>query len=151
MKISKLSFVGIVLLLTLASFGVVSACSCTPGFWKAPQHWDYWGVGFEPTDDLQINGQTVDLNGDNIDDTYLEALSYPGGRGIDGAQRIFLRAFVANQLNVQANDPNEFHDCATDPACWGAFSGTRGDIIQKAETLDIWNNDGICDVIEKST
>jgi len=117
MKISKLSFVGIVLLLTLASFGVVSACSCTPGFWKAPQHWGYWRTSFEPTEILIINDDPVDLNGDRISDTFLQALSYPGGRGIDGAQRIFLRAWVANQLNVQANDPDEFHNCAKDATC----------------------------------
>jgi hypothetical protein len=148
MKISKLSFVGIVLMLTLASFGVVSACSCTPGFWKAPQHLYAW-KGIQPGDLSWVGGQhPSDLNGDGMADTYLDALSYKGGPGIQGAQRIFIRAWVANQLNVQYNDPGEFHDC--DLVCQSTLGGTRAEIIEKAEALDIWNNFGICDVLEQN-
>ena len=151
MKISKLSFVGIVLLLTLASFGVVSACSCTPGFWKAPQHWYTW-KDISPNDPVTVGGQNFDLDGVKGHDTYLQALRYKGGPGIPGAQRIFLRAWVANQLNVPYNAPGEFHNC--DNECQAILTdpdSTRAEIIEKAEALDIWNNNGgICDVLEQN-
>jgi hypothetical protein len=150
MKISKLSFVGIVLLLTLASFGVVSACSCTPGFWKAPQHRYTW-EGLIPTDNVAVDSGSCmprffDLDGVPGYDSNLQALSYKGGPGIQGAQRIFLRAWVANQLNVPYGGYELF---TSEEAFTILTTYDRAGIIHDAEALDYENNFGICDVLEQ--
>jgi hypothetical protein len=145
MKISKLSFAGIVLLLILASIGVVSACSCTPGFWKAPKHWYAWPEDMQPDDLLTVGTMSnFDLNGDGVDDKYLDALKYKGGNDIQGAQRIFLRAWVAGKLN-QAYEGWAF----SDNSAMNILSDDRDSIIFSAGEQDWENNLGPCDVLEQ--
>jgi hypothetical protein len=45
------------------------------------------------------NGK-LDLNGDNLDDTLLDALNYTDGTGTRGAARTLLRAAIAGLLNA---------------------------------------------------
>jgi hypothetical protein len=75
------------------------ADACTPGYWKNhPESWEE----FSP-------GQTVGsaFPGVTSDVTLLQALQGGGGPGIEGAQRILLRAAVASLLNA-ANDDLEY-------------------------------------------
>jgi len=146
MKISKLSFAGIVLLLILASIGVVSACSCTPGFWKAPKHWYAWPGNIQPGGLVTVDGMHFDLDGVPGPDTNLVALSYKGGPGIPGAQRIFLRAWVAGQLN------DAYGGWSFSQASAGNILTLydRAGILSEADIQD-WDNNfaGPCDVLEQ--
>lgn len=49
----------------------------------------------------------LDLNGDGVDDTLLDALNYQGGEGLNGKAQILLRIAVADVLNgmTQDHDP----------------------------------------------
>jgi hypothetical protein len=73
--------------------------ACTPGYWKQPQHFDSW-VGYTQTDTLSGVGFTNTSPYQNT--TLLEALSFQGGSGLDGAKRILLRTAVAALLNSTA-------------------------------------------------
>ena len=134
MKTSRIPLlVGIVLLAALAFIGVASACEygCTPGYWK--NHPKAWPVEFVPA-------HPVDLNNDGLDDTAMDMLRYKGGSGIEGAQRILLRAYVASYLNrgVWSDFPNE--DAVVIEAI---HSGDRAFMLNVASDLDGFNN-GVC-------
>jgi hypothetical protein len=47
-----------------------------------------------------LNTGRLDLNGDNLDDTLLDALNYTDGTGTPGAARVLLRAAVGGLLNA---------------------------------------------------
>ena len=95
LKISKLSLVGIILLIALASVGVAGPCEygCTPGYWK--NHYPWVGVTMVPG----VDYPNVNLNAIPGYDTPFEMLQYQGGLGISGAERILLRAYIAAFLN----------------------------------------------------
>lgn len=104
---------------------------CTPGFWKQEQHFQYWPVPQDTlvTDIFDVvcleDDGFLDLDGDGSNDTLLDALNYPGGRGLVGKARNFLRAAVAAYLNTLTMDYGPTwvvvdkvlnaltHDCAT--------------------------------------
>lgn len=134
---------GIVLICTLA-IGTAAAstppccdCGCASGFWK--NHLDEWTMG---APDIPIGS---DLNGDGEADTWLDALNYKGGSGIECAQRILYRAYVAAFLNTWAfkenypgSDQNVYEQMIATYS-----SGDREAMIALAEQLDAWNN-GVC-------
>ena len=130
MRISKLTLMGIVLLVSLTCAGVVSACEygCSPGYWKNHD----WPAGTIP---FPAN---IDLNNDGAWDTPIDALNYQGGPGVEGAQRIFLKAYVAGYLNYLSG---------FGVSSVALFDGTynsqnRQVLITKAGILDHWNNIG---------
>jgi hypothetical protein len=134
---------------------------CTPGYWK--NHTDMWvlavpGLSGPPTEFLLYEvfidfgptfpGWAGDLNGDGIPDTLLDALRYHGGRGVEGAARILLRAGVAALLNVS-------HSGVLYRGCWWGLwyvgdvinkvllaldTGDRGNMLYLARRLDDFNN-----------
>jgi hypothetical protein len=129
--------VGIVLLLSLAFVGVASACEfgCTPGFWK--NHPDAW-----PEPELQLPCHDFDLNGDDVIDTPMDMLNYKGGSGIEGAQRIVLRAYVASKLNKAT-----WSDFPIDEVTFinAIHSGDREWILHVAGEMDGFNN-ALCEL-----
>jgi hypothetical protein len=76
---------------------------CTPGYWKQEQHFDSWPAPYTPDSNLRDIFVTspVELI---PDDTFLEALNYGGGPGVDGATQILLRQAVAALLNASSPD-----------------------------------------------
>lgn len=76
---------------------------CTPGYWKQEQHFDSWPFPYEPNTLLRDVFMTTPAEY-VPDDTFLEALNYGGGPGVEGATRILLRAAVAALLNAEALD-----------------------------------------------
>lgn len=76
---------------------------CTPGYWKQSQHFDSWPAPYAP--DTRLRDVFVTDPVTLVpDDTFLDALNYGGGPGVDGAIRILLRAAVAALLNSTAPD-----------------------------------------------
>lgn len=68
---------------------------CTPGYWK--NHVGSWaGTGYAPN--MLVTAVFSNAGTGNM--TLLEALSLPGGPGVEGARNILLRAAVASLLNA---------------------------------------------------
>lgn len=121
---------------------------CTPGYWK--NHTSNWfeepGVAIPVGKTLRGAGYvTTDaLRGD----TLLEALSYKGGSGAAGAERILLRAAAAAYLNAAHEglgyplrrnaDPGNFVAVVNDAIA----SGDRATMLEVAAWLDEANNLG---------
>ena len=98
--------VGIALALSLAAGNALAVGThegCTPGYWKQDQHFDSWPAPYTPDSNLRDVFVTspVELV---PDDTFLEALNYGGGPGLEGGTRILLRAAVAALLNASSPD-----------------------------------------------
>lgn len=121
---------------------------CTPGYWK--NHTSNWfetdtkaipvtktlrGAGYVTTDALK-------------GDTLLEALSYKGGKGAEGAERILLRAAAAAYLNAAHEglgyplrrnaEPGDFVAVVNEAIA----SGDRAAMLEVADWLDRMNNLG---------
>ena len=151
-RATVLALLGVLVLILIVAVQPVLACryGCTPGFWKQPHHFGYW-TGYSP-------GQTVGsvfVNAwtyfpDLADDTLLQALDYGGGRGLEGAARIYLRAAVATLLNSAYNSahggswwygdvtPAQVVDWVNEVLSWD----NRVDVLSDAEWFDGINNAG---------
>jgi hypothetical protein len=73
---------------------------CTPGYWK--NHTDSWEE-FTPGTPLNVyasNFTFPDELAQYRTATFLEALSFKGGRGVEGATQILMRAATAAYLNA---------------------------------------------------
>ncbi len=131
----------LILLVLVPFIGVkpVVACEegCTPGYWK--NHTDAW-VGHHP-DDLVDSVFVVPYTA-LADDTLLEALSYKGGPGEDGAARILLRAAVASLLNASHTGIDGPGTVWLVGAVNDALAEDRGSMLSRASLLDRWNNLG---------
>jgi hypothetical protein len=82
----------------------VEVRGCTPGYWKANADKRDASEWSEPTNTLVsviFATTSTDLNGKGGDDTLRDALSYHGGKGLEGAERILLRSSVAAKLNIE--------------------------------------------------
>jgi hypothetical protein len=130
---------------------------CTPGYWKA--NYDKldasnWWTS-DPTPDTLVQDvfmeATLDLNGKGGADNLRDALSYKGGGGLEGAERILLRAAAAAYLNTGLPFHNYgYGDTAkvvadVDQAIVDAYANPdekvgRQILINLAGTLDTWNN-----------
>jgi hypothetical protein len=122
---------------------------CTPGYWKQDQHFDSWvPTGLKTTDlvgKLFSNAYLYTLDGKQMSKyTLVEALSFKGGSGTDGAAQILLRAAVAAELNAKYQGMGY-------PVTAGAIitavqnalaSNNRGTMILLAARLDEMNNLG---------
>ncbi|MFV0457761.1 MAG: hypothetical protein ACK5MT_03180 [Actinomycetales bacterium] len=136
-----------------ASATLVGEQGCTPGYWKQSQHFDTWEEAHPDTlltfDHNSPNigpfvNTTNDLNGDGAPDTFLDALNFKGGPGLEGAERNLMRAAVAAWLNA-ANEGLGYPDRRKDmvPAINAAIaSGDRATMLALAEELDAMNNLG---------
>jgi hypothetical protein len=113
---------------------------CTPGFWKQPQHFDSWPSGVTP--DMLVGDVFSAATGDFADATLLEALSFQGGPGVDGATEILLRAAVAAYLNSFAVDYPLTTAEVVSQVNAALASGSRSTMLTLASTLDA-NNNGI--------
>ncbi len=116
---------------------------CTPGYWK--NHEDSWAAtGYAPGD---LVGGTFTGAGafpDLADDTLMEALNYPGGKGLEGGARILLRAAVAALLNASSPDvdyPLTAGEVIADVNA-ALASSDRETMLTLAESLDSDNNLG---------
>ena len=91
-----------VILMTVVGVAPTAACDqgCTPGYWK--NHTDAW-VTYTPNQTLLSAGFVVpDELSAFGNEKLIDALQGGGGRGLDGAARILLRAGVAALLNSVA-------------------------------------------------
>jgi hypothetical protein len=142
-----IAFAVLVALTVMTSIPVVAACrpaeGLTPGFWKNRGVRTGAWVGYSPTDTvLSVFGSDVLSPLDSA--TLLEALSFGGGPGVLGAQKILLRAAVAGLLNAAHPDinfdmtPTTFLNQYVLPF----LSGNRAAILDQAEIIDGWNNLG---------
>ena len=115
---------------------------CTPGYWKAIQHWDSW-VGYTPNQTLEsVFDVPNSLGYDNT--TLVQALEFGGGSGISGGARILLRAAVAALLNSSSPDVDYTLTTAQVIAAVNAAlaSGDRDIMLDLAGDLDADNNLG---------
>ena len=143
---TRSAILGVVATLAL-SFASSSAMAwdgdngCTPGYWKQDQHFDSWPFPYVPTTllrDVFVTNPVTYVP----DDTFLEALNYGGGPGVEGATEILLRAAVAALLNAEAlgtafeDEPAEIIDTTVDRL----ESQWRPTILTRAEFFDSINN-----------
>ena len=113
---------------------------CTPGFWKNhPEAWEGYSTGqtleavFNVPDSFGLDSTTL-----------LEALSFGGGNGSEGAARILLRASVAALLNASHSDVSFPRSPADVIAAVNTAlaSGDRATMLALAGQLDADNNLG---------
>ncbi|MEM3055225.1 MAG: hypothetical protein QXM52_05930, partial [Candidatus Bathyarchaeia archaeon] len=114
----------------------------TPGFWK--NHIDAW-VDYSPDDNLDDVFDNDDTGVPLDQYTLLEALRFKGGRGVNGAERILLRAAVAAILNAAHPDINYplTESDIVDAVNEALQSNDRAEILELAERLDNYNNLGL--------
>ena len=118
---------------------------CTPGYWK--NHTSNWQ---EYTTSSKL-GNNFDLGAFEAkygDTTFLEALSFKGGTGAEGAFRNLMRATVAAFLNAaheglgyplrRFNDPGNMQDTVNAAIA----TGKRGAMLDLAAEYDGYNNLG---------
>ncbi len=109
----------------------------TPGYWK--HHLSAW-TGYSP--DMTISDVFVEASELLGEQTLLEALSFNGGTGSQGANRILMRAAVAALLN--AGHPGIDYPLATSEIIQGVNGvinpGDRDEVIDLADELDAHNN-----------
>lgn len=118
---------------------------CTPGYWKVEQHWDSWGPTGYTTDQL-VTSVFSGVNANQAGATLLEALDFVGGPGVDGAERILLRAAVAGLLNAAhpdvdyagGNDVTAFIDAVNAALA----TDDRDVMLALAASIDADNNAG---------
>lgn len=73
--------------------------ACTPGYWK--NHTDNWK---RATTDTVVGSIFAGATTATSGASFLEALSFKGGKGLEGAERILMRAAVAGYLNEVHTD-----------------------------------------------
>lgn len=114
---------------------------CTPGYWKnrGRRIGSWAATGYTP-------GQSVDsvFSSASLSMTLLEALNGGGGRGLEGAEKILLRAAVAALLNASHPDVDYSMSAASiiSEVNDALDSANRGTILSLATRLDDYNNLG---------
>jgi hypothetical protein len=115
---------------------------CTPGYWK--NHTESWLENSNPASlyPTTTTMASVGFMNPRSGETFLMALNYKGGSGLDGAEQILLRAAVSAWLNA-VNDGvgyplmrGEIVDMVN------ASLGDRADMLAVATDLDTMNNLG---------
>lgn len=112
---------------------------CTLGYWKADQHHDSWPAPYFPGSLLQLAFGPHAFN-----DTFLAALGYKGGPGVDGGKRLLLKQAVAALLGAtspQVDYPIAAADIVGQVSA-ALESGDREVMLSLAATLDAYNNLG---------
>ena len=112
---------------------------CTPGYWK--NHKSAWD-GLRPTQKVStvFSGATASLANASL----MQALSFTGGSGVIGAERILLRAAVAALLNARDADVDYAMTARQIRAQVSAALATddRQTMLDLAASLDRLNNAG---------
>jgi hypothetical protein len=114
---------------------------CTPGYWK--NHTSSWAPSGYTTSQL-VSSVFSGANAGQASATLLQALGFSGGSGVDGAERVLLRAAVAALLNA-AHPGVDYDWAAADiiSQVSAALAGNDRDaILALATTLDNENNSG---------
>ena len=113
---------------------------CTPGYWKQTQHFDSWKV-YSPSQ-LVSSVFTVPAQLSGLGSvTLLQALSFQGGPGVNGAAQILLRAAVSALLNSTANIGYPLTTAQVINQVNAALATLdRATILALATTLDTDNN-----------
>jgi hypothetical protein len=76
---------------------------CTPGYWK--NHTDSWPpTGYSPSQKVKTVFASATAYAPLGNSTLLQALSFDGGSGVEGAAEILLRAAVAALMNASHPD-----------------------------------------------
>jgi hypothetical protein len=116
---------------------------CTPGYWKQSQHFGSWNATglspIDPSDTLEDAG-FMPVNGVSNSTTLLAALDFEGGDGLEGAEKILLRAAVAALLNELNPDVEYALTGVVGDANTAMASMNRDTMLQWAETFDDSNN-----------
>jgi hypothetical protein len=117
----------------------VTCSGCSHGYWKT--HTADWPAGYLPT---QLVGTYFPETDYYDTKTLAQALAFPGGSGVAGAEQILLRQAVASLLN-EAEYGAAFGPYASVAALKTAVnialaSGNRTTMLRLATTLDYWNN-----------
>jgi hypothetical protein len=120
---------------------------CTPGYWKQSQHFGSWNatglIPWGPDASTLEDAGFVPLHGVSNSSTLLQALSFDGGDGLDGAEKILFRAAVAallNELNPEVDYGYTPDDDLVTDVNNAIASGDRQTMIDLAKILDDWNN-----------
>ncbi len=149
-KIQTICITSILFFTMLGITGIVSATvnggdpgGCTPGYWK--NHLETWvPTGIDPDEPL---GDHFDVSEDFEEITLLEALSFKGGKGVEGAIRILLRAAVAGLLNMEFlyGDPDMHYPMydLISRVNSALDSGNRDTMLSLKDEIDQYNNLGI--------
>lgn len=124
-------------------FDFQEAQGCTPGYWK--NHTDSWPpTGYSPSQSVASVFSQAAAYPEFGSSSLLEALKFHGGKGVEGAAAILLRAAVAALLN--ASHPGV--DFPRTPASVissvdaALASGDRDTMLSLAMSLDFDNNLG---------
>jgi len=114
------------------------AHGCTPGFFK--NHTEVWaGTPYTPDQKVGTVFTGID-SATTANATLLEALQFQGGSGIDGAERVLLRAAVAGLLNAYFGDYGYSLAEFTGIVNFALAQTSREDILFWATIIDEKNN-----------
>jgi hypothetical protein len=124
---------------------------CTPGYWKAKQHWDSWaGTGYTTTQlvssvfdvpaGLNSEKKGLPLGGYSL----VAGLGFQGGNTLGGKAEILLRAAIAGLLNSSNDNVDYFYTTAALISSVNAAlnSGDGAAMIALASRIDTENNKG---------
>ena len=124
---------------------------CTPGKWKnwtglgngnQSNHWA--ATAYNPPPGPTVGSVFTGVHANLAGDSFLDALNYGGGPGIEGKQMILLRAAVAALLN--ASHPGVAYPLSTAEIIAAVnaalAAGTEGALTDLADDLDDFNNLG---------
>ena len=112
---------------------------CTLGYWKVKQHHDSWPAGYPTGSNLQTVFGPLAFN-----NTFLQALNYKGGPGVEGGKRLLLKQAVAAFLNATSAsvDYPETAAVVVSQVRNALATGDREVMLSLATTLDAYNNQG---------
>ncbi len=118
---------------------------CTPGYWKNhPGNWEEYRPGSLLRFNFAIPAQLAAFR----NDTFVDALNYKGGPGVEGGARILFRAAIAAYLNAAHEGVGYPYRRFRDPGHLelqineALASLDRSRMIALAEWLDTANNLG---------
>lgn len=112
---------------------------CTLGYWKVKKHHDSWPLPYTPSTLVQSY-----FGVDAPDATFLTALSFQGGPGVDGAKRILMKQAIASLLNATSTGVDFPLTSAQviQQVTFALGTGDREVMLSLASTLDAYNNQG---------
>lgn len=112
---------------------------CTLGYWKVKQHHDSWPAGYTTSTNLQTVFGPLAYN-----HSFLTALNYKGGPGVEGGKRLLLKQATAAFLNATSGavDYPETAALVVSQVKAALETGDREVMLSLAATLDAYNNQG---------
>jgi len=146
-KIKGIIAIGLLSIMLIAGASTTIACEgLTPGYWK--NHPDDWySLDPDQTIGSVFIGLPSSVPSSITEATLMEALSFKGGNGFEGAVRILLRSAVAALLNHYHPDIEyEIGAGLIITRVNNAISsGERFRILSLKDQFDEWNNRGLLD------